>query len=124
MQSLFQSDLFLQVSGITPERAAALIPVALGLISVIIGRMALVRSARHAAYGQLKAGIALVMGVIGIVLSVLHLVRATGGIGTGSGRLGAMVALGLGFIGVMLGGLALARVRRIARRKSSDIQLK
>lgn len=114
MQSLLQIDLFLQVSGITPGRAAALIPVVVGLIGLIIGWMALARSSGRIGSMRLKAIIALLMGLIGIILSSVHLARATGGIGTGSGRLGAIVALALGLIGMILGGLALARYRRIA----------
>lgn len=123
MQSLLQIDLLLQVSGITPGRAAALIPAVLGLSSVVIGWRALVRSAGRTGPGQLRSIIALSAGLTGILLSVLHLSRATGAIGTGSGRLGAIVAMVLGIIGVILGWLALARVRRIGRR-SSDIPLK
>ena len=55
---------------------------------------------------------ALVLGLIGMVLSVVHLGSSTGGFGTGSGRAGAIVALVLGLIGMNLGGLALARSRR------------
>ncbi|HKO81480.1 MAG TPA: DUF6223 family protein [Chitinophagaceae bacterium] len=119
MQSLLQTDLFLQVRGITPARAAALIPAVMGLISVVIGRLALIRSARRISSGRIMGITALTMGLIGIVLSVQHLARATGGIGTGSGRLGAIVALVLALIGIVLGGLALARSRRIARRSST-----
>jgi FtsH-binding integral membrane protein len=116
MQSLLQVDLFLQISGITPGRAAAIVPAVIGLIGMIIGRLALTRSARRISSGRLMGIVALVLGLIGIVLSGLHLARATGDIGTGSGRLGAIVALVLGLIGMVLGGLALARSRRIARR--------
>lgn len=114
MQSLlqFQTCLFLQVSGITPGRAAALIPAVIGLISVIVGGLAFARSAKRNGSGRLMAKAALVLGLACIVLSILHLVRATGGIGTGSGRLGAIVALMFGLIGVLLGGLALVRIRR------------
>ena len=118
MQSLLHVDLFLQVRGITPGRAAALLPAVMGLISVVIGWLALARSAGRTGSGRLKAIIALVLGLTGIVLSGLHLARATGAIGTGSGRLGAIVAMVLGLIGVVLGGLALARSRRIAKGSS------
>lgn len=53
---------------------------------------------------------ALVAGLIGVVLSGLHLATATGAIGTGSGSSGAIV---VGLIGMALGGLALARARRL-----------
>jgi len=118
MQSLLEVGLFLQVSGITSGRAAALLPAMVGLISVIVGWLALARSACRIRSGRFKAIVALVMGLIGIVLSGLHLVRASGGIGTGSGRLGATVALVVGLIGMVLGGLALARFRRIATGSS------
>jgi hypothetical protein len=118
MQSLLQIDLFLQVSGITPGRAAALLPVVLGLISVVIGRLALARSAGRIGSRRLKAIAALMLALIGIVLSGRHLARATGDIGTGSGRLGAIVALVLGMIGIVLGWLALIRSRRIASGSS------
>ena len=123
MQSLLQIDLFLQVSGITPGRAAALLPAAMGLISLVIGWMALARSARRIGSGRLIAIIALTVGLIGTVLSWLHLSRATGAIGTGSGRLGAIVAMVLGLIGMVLGGLALARSQQIAKG-SSNVPLK
>ncbi len=119
IQSLLQVDLFLQVSGITPGRAAAILPAVVGLISVVIGWLALARSAGRIGSGRLKAIVALVVGLIGMVLSGLHLASATGDIGTGSGRLGAIVALVLGLIGMVLGELALARYRRIARRSST-----
>ena len=97
--------------GITPGRARALVAVALGLISLIIGGLA--RSAGRIGTGSGRAGAiaALVLGLIGIVLSVVHIAGSTG-IGTGGGRAGAIVALVLGLIGMSLGGLALARSRR------------
>jgi hypothetical protein len=119
MQSFLDIDLFLQVSGITPGRAAAIVPAVLGLIGVIIGRRALTRSAHSTQSGRVMGTVALVLGLIGVVLSVLHLARTTGGFGTGSGRLGAIVAIVLGLISVMLGGLALVRSRRIARRTNT-----
>lgn len=121
MQNLLQVDLFLQVGGITPGRAAAILPAVMGLISFVIGWLALARSANHIGSGRLKAIIALVVGLIGVILSGLHLTRATGAIGTGSGRLGGIVALALGLIGMVLGGLALARSRRIAMRRNTEV---
>jgi hypothetical protein len=76
----------------------------MGLISVIIGALAL-------ALGRVGAIIALLLGVIGVVLSAAHLAGSTG-FGTGGGRLGAIVGLVLGLIGAVLGGVTLARVRR------------
>ena len=91
----------------TAGRARSLIAVAVALISVVIGAMARARSVRAGAIG------ALLLGLIGMILSVVHLSTFTGGFGTGSGRAGAIVALVLGLIGISLGGLALGRSRRL-----------
>lgn len=79
------------------------------LISLVIGGLALARSG--SANGRTAAIIALVLGLIGMVLSVVHLGSA-GGFGTGGGRAGAIVALVLALIGISLGGLAAARSGR------------
>lgn len=100
--------------GITSGRARALVAAGVGLLSLIVGGLALARSAGRIGAGNGRAGaiIALVLGLIGIILSVVHLGSSTGGFGTGGGRAGAIVALVLGLIGLNLGGLALARSRR------------
>ena len=118
IQTFLQMDL-LQVTGLTPGRAAALLPGILGLISVILGSMALTRTAGTTGPGRLRATISLVLAMTAIVLSVIHLSRATGGYGTGSGWLGAIVAFVMGLIGAILGGLAIARSRRIAARRNT-----
>ena len=99
---------------LTGGRARALMAAVVGLISLIIGGLALARSAGRIGTGNGRTGGigALVLGLIGIVLSVVHLGTSTGGFGTGGGRAGAIVALVLGLIGVNLGGLALVRSRR------------
>ena len=99
---------------LTAGRTRALVAAGVGLISLIIGALALVRSARPTgtSSGRTLAIIALILGLIGMVLSVVHLGTSTGGFGSGSGRAGAIVGLVLGLIGVNLGGLALARSRR------------
>ena len=111
-------DLYATQLGFTAEltagRARALVAAVVGLISLIIGGLALARSAGRIGTGNGRtAGIlALILGLIGMALSVVHLGTSTGGFGTGGGRAGAIVALVLGLIGVNLGGLALARSRR------------
>jgi hypothetical protein len=116
MHSLFQADLLLQVRGITSGRAAALVPAVLGLLSVGIGWWTL---ARRSSLVRRLGILSLVLGLTSMVLSGMHLARATGAIGTGSGRLGAIVALVLGLIGTVLGWLALARSRRNASGSST-----
>jgi hypothetical protein len=111
MQDLLHVNMLLQVSGITPGRAAAMLPMVVGLISVIIGGLSL-RSANRSGLGKRGAMVAFFVGLIGIVLSVLHIVRSTSGIGTGSGKLGAIIALVLAMIGIVLCGMALTRLKR------------
>lgn len=113
LQNLLQVGLYLQVSGITAGRSAAILAAMVGLISVVFGWLALVRSVRRMGYRRGMAIVALLVGPTGMILSGLHLARATGGFGTGSGRAGAIVGLLLGLTGMVLGGLALARSRRV-----------
>ena len=91
---------------ITSGRARAMIIAVVGLISLIIGGLALARAGK----GRAAASVALVLGLIGVVLSAIHLLRSTG-FGTGGGRAGAIVGLVLALIGATLGGLARARAR-------------
>lgn len=115
MQSLLEFNTLLQVYGMTPGRAVAIIPVVLGLVSVITGWFTVARSASRIGYGRLGAIASFATGLIGIILSGTHLIRTTGsGIGTGSGRLGAFVALVLGLVGIVLSGLVLVRSKKKA----------
>ena len=92
---------------ITSGRARALVGAVMGLISLVVGGVAVARSS-----GRALAITALLLGLIGMILSVVHLGTSTGGFGTGGGRAGAIVGLVLSLIGTSLGGLALARSRR------------
>jgi hypothetical protein len=106
----------LQVIGSGSGRTGAIVAAVVGLMSVVIGGLALARAGRIGSNsGRAGAVVALATGLIGMVLSVLHLATSTGGFGTGSGRAGAIVALVVGQIGINLGGLALARSRRAGR---------
>ncbi|WP_369253188.1 DUF6223 family protein [Geodermatophilus amargosae] len=80
-----------------------------GLVSVVVGGLALARSARTAAL------VALVAGPAGAVVGGLHAVNAAGGLGTGNGLAGAVVAVALGLAGTVLGASALVRSRRSGR---------
>jgi hypothetical protein len=115
MQHFLQSDLFLQVSGITPGRAASIISGVIGLISIIIGRLAIIRLATQAKTARVMSIIAIVAALTCIVLAVLQLARTTGGFGTGKGRAGAIVAIVIGCIGLFLGAKALLQFRRFNR---------
>jgi hypothetical protein len=104
--------IILQVTGMTSGRAAALIPAGLGLISVIIGWIALRRSRVLAGKGRNLSILGLCLGLADLILSILHLVRMSNQrIGTGSGKLGAIVAIVFGVMGIFLCGLAIARAR-------------
>jgi hypothetical protein len=110
----FAVELADRVIGITPGRARAIVAALVGLIGLVVGGLALARSAGRIGIGNGRAWaiVALVLGLIGMGLSVVHLGTSTGGFGTGGGRAGAIVALVLGLIGTNLGALALARSRR------------
>jgi hypothetical protein len=104
---------------LTPERIAATVAAVVGLIGVVIGGLALARSASRVGTGNGRRGaigaiVALVMGPIGLVIGGLVVATADGGLGTGNGLGGAVVAMVAGLIGVALGGLALVRSRRTA----------
>jgi len=88
--------------GMTEGRTRANVEALVGLISVIIGGLA-VRSR-----GRIGAIVALVLGLIATIFSALHIAGSTG-FGTGGGKAGAIVALVLGLIGIILGGLTLLR---------------
>ena len=101
------------VYGLTPRRLWATIAAALGLLSVVIGGLALRGSPRQIGNGKGIIGmVALVAGLIAAVNGALNLALATGGPGSGNGVIGGAAALVLGLIAMALGGLALARSRR------------
>lgn len=109
--SLTASGYVLGVGRTMPSIAAIL-----GLISVVIGGLALARSARRIGTGTGRTGavVALTLGLISVIVGGLHMANSAGGLGTGNGLAGAVVALALGLIGLVLRGLALARSRRTA----------
>jgi hypothetical protein len=100
-------------SGRTVPTVAAVV----GLISVIIGGLALARSTGRIGAGNRRARAiaALVLGLTSAIIGGLHTANSAGGFGTGNGLAGAIVALVVGLIGMVLGGLALARSRRSLR---------
>lgn len=56
--------------------------------------------------GRLGANVAALLGLIGVVIGILALVRPSSRrLGTASGRLGAIISLAAGLIGITLGGL-------------------
>jgi uncharacterized protein DUF6223 len=100
----------------TSGRARALVGAVVGLISLVVGGLALARSSGRSGTGNGRACaiVALLLGLVGMILSVVHLGMSTGGFGTGSGRAGAIVALVLSLLGTNLGGLALSRLRHVS----------
>jgi Family of unknown function (DUF6223) len=105
------------VHGLTPRRLWATTAALLALMGVIIGGLALARSATGfgAASGRLGAIAALMAGLIAAINGGLNLTIATSGPGTGNGVVGGAAALVLGLIATILGGLALGRSRRTDR---------
>jgi hypothetical protein len=97
-------------SGRLVPSAAAVV----GLVSVVIGGLAVARSGRTG-NGPARAGaLATVLGLIGASVGGLHAANSAGGLGTGNGLAGAVVAVVLGLIGMAVGGWVLARSRRPA----------
>jgi Family of unknown function (DUF6223) len=101
-------------STLTADRLWATTVAVLALVGVVIGGLALARSAGRIGTGNGRMGaiVALVAGLIAVVNGGLVLATADGGPGTGNGVVGAMVALVLGVIGMVLGRQALTRSRR------------
>ncbi|MER6172038.1 DUF6223 family protein [Streptosporangium sp. NPDC001681] len=99
---------------LTTGRLWSLVAALLGLASVVIGGLALARSAGRIGTGNGRRGaiVALVAGLAGAVVGGLVVAAADGGPGTGYGIVGGFVALVVGLIAMVLGGLALARSRR------------
>jgi hypothetical protein len=114
LQYLFQFGIFMQFIGPGSGRLGVTIIGLVGLLNLIIGRQALRRSALGISSARLWAIVAVVVGLVVAVLSLIHLVTSVGGFGTGNGRAGAIVAILAGLAGLVLGGLALSRTRRIA----------
>ena len=104
------------VYGVTPRRLWATAAAGLALVGVVIGGLALARSAGRigSRSGRRGAIVALVLGPIGLVIGGVVVATADGGLGTGNGLGGGIVAMMVGLIGMALGGLALARSRRAA----------
>ncbi len=84
------------------------------LAGVVIGGLALARSAGRIGNGKGRSGsiVALVAGLSGMVTGGLVVAAAEGGPGTGYGIVGGFAALVIGLIAAVLGWLALARSRR------------
>jgi hypothetical protein len=99
---------------LTAGRLWSLVAALLGLAGVVIGGLALARSAGCIGNGNRRKGasVALVAGLTGAVIGGLVVAAADGGPGTGYGIVGGFVALVVGVLAMVLGGLALTRSRR------------
>lgn len=86
------------------------------LAGVVVGGVALARSAGRIGNGNGRRGalVALVAGLAGMVTGGLVVAAAEGGPGTGYGIVGGFAALAIGLIAAVLGWLARARSRRTA----------
>ena len=104
------------VYGLTLRRLWATAAAAVALVGVVIGGLALARSASRfgTTSGRLGAIVALAAGLIAVVNGGLNLAVANGGPGTGNGVVGGAAASVLGLIALAIGRLALARCRRTA----------
>ena len=87
------------VTGLTSGRAKSLVGGVIGLVSLIISLRARSRASGQSGSRKSLSKIAVVLGLVAIILSVVHLALNTGGFGTGGGKAGAIVALVLGLAG-------------------------
>lgn len=99
---------------LTPGRLVGGVAALVALAGVVVGVLALARSARRAGNGDGRRGatLALAAGLTGMVLGGLVVAAAKGGPGTGYGIVGGFAALVIGLAATVLGGVALTRVRR------------
>ncbi|MGW4720681.1 DUF6223 family protein [Nocardia sp. NPDC004260] len=99
---------------LTPGRLLGTAAALVALAGVVIGGLALARSAGRTGKGSGKKGavVGLTAGLTGIILGGIVVAAAKGGPGTGYGIVGGFVALVLGLIATILGILALAHSRR------------
>ena len=104
------------VYGLTLRQLWATSAAAVALVGVVIGGLALARSASRfgTTSGRLGAIVALAAGLIAVVNGGLNVAMANGGPGTGNGVVGGAAAFVLGLIALALSGLALTRCRRTA----------
>jgi peptidoglycan/LPS O-acetylase OafA/YrhL len=102
------------VYGMTPRRLWATAAGVLALVAVVVGGLALRKSAGRMGSGNGKMGaiVAVMAGLIAAANGGLNLALAKGGPGSGNGVIGGAAALVLGLIAMVLGGLALGRPRR------------
>ncbi|MDX3246772.1 DUF6223 family protein [Streptomyces sp. ME18-1-4] len=106
---------------LTAGRLVGTVAALVALAGVVIGGLALTRSAGRIGNGngngngKRGAVVSLVAGLTGMVIGALNLAVADGGLGTGNGVAGGAIALVLGLIAMVLGRLALARSRRTGR---------
>ncbi|MEV1247431.1 DUF6223 family protein [Nonomuraea sp. NPDC050022] len=101
---------------LTAGRLWSAVAALLGLAGVVIGGLALARSAGRIGTGNGRRGaiVALPAGLVCTVIGGLVVAAADGGPGTGYGIVGGYVDLVVGPIAMVLGGLVLARSRRKA----------
>jgi hypothetical protein len=99
----------------TAGRLWSLVAILLGLAGVVVGGLALARSAGRIRIGDARIGavVALVAALACTVIGGLVVAAAEGGPGTGYGIVGGCVALVVGPAGAVVGWLALTRARRV-----------
>jgi hypothetical protein len=107
--------MLIAATGIGSGRLLPTIAAVAGLIGVVLGGLALARSAARIGTGNGRRGAIAAggAGLISVVVGGLHSANSAGGFGTGNGLAGAIVAMVLGLIAMVLAGLALARSRRL-----------
>jgi hypothetical protein len=106
-----ESIIITVAASLTAGRLAAMIGGLLALTGAIAGGLARF-GARD---GRSKAAIALILGPLGMIVGVIVVATADGGLGTGNGLGGGVVAIVVGLIAITLGALARIRANAVAR---------
>ncbi|SDQ71857.1 DUF6223 family protein [Thermostaphylospora chromogena] len=99
---------------LTAGRFWSLAGALLGLVGLVVGRLALSRPAGRvgAVARRRRADAAVAAGTACLIIGGLVVAAAEGGPGTGYGIVGGFIDLAIGLIAVVLGGVARARSRR------------
>jgi hypothetical protein len=117
MNRFFVLATLIEAGGVGSGRLVPTVAAAVGLMGVVLGGMALSRSAPlvGSGFGRRGATVAGLAGLISLVVGGLHAANSAGGFGTGNGLAGAIVAIVLGLVAMSLAALALVRSRRPQR---------
>jgi hypothetical protein len=105
------------VTYLSAGRVTAIVAALLGLLGVVVAGWSLAHREQRRGEQVHRPGLmALSVGALAVVLGVVVVASADGGLGTGSGLGGGLVAALIGVVAMVLGGLVVRRHSRTAQR--------